>query len=263
MSRKPRAAEGWEGWDAYAPFYDWENARTMGRRDVPFWQGLARRVQAPVLELGCGTGRLAIPVGRAATQLVGIDRSVPMLARARQRLKRAKLGSRVQLVRGDIRQLPFPRPSTFGLVMAPYGMLQSLLREAELKMTLEAVASVLRPGAVFGVDLVADLPAWQEYRRETRLTGWRPGRKAHVTLVESVRQDRDAGLTIFEQEYVERRGRVKTSRRFDLAFRTVTVPQMARRLETAGFAITAVLGDYDGGPWDPRAETWLILAERR
>ena len=34
MSRR----EGWEGWDEYAPFYDWENARTLGRRDVPFWQ---------------------------------------------------------------------------------------------------------------------------------------------------------------------------------------------------------------------------------
>jgi SAM-dependent methyltransferase len=236
----------------------------MGRRDVPFWQRLARRIDGPILELGCGTGRLAVPVGRAAASgLVGIDRSEPMLARARQRVRRARLGTRVRLVRGDIRYLPFPRESRFGLVMAPYGMLQSLLREADLKKTLEAVASVLRPRALFGVDLVADLPAWQEYRRETRLTGWRPGRRSHVTLIESVRQDRDAGLTIFEQEYVERRGRQKESRRFELAFRTVTVPQMARRLERAGFRVTAVLGDYDGGPWDPRAETWLILAERR
>ena len=31
------AHEGWHGWDDYAPFYDWENARTLGRRDVPFW----------------------------------------------------------------------------------------------------------------------------------------------------------------------------------------------------------------------------------
>ena len=37
---------------------------------------------------------------------------------------------------------------------------------------------------------------------------------------------------------------------------------MAKRLEAAGFRVTAVLGDYDGGPWDPRAETWLMLTER-
>jgi SAM-dependent methyltransferase len=264
VSRAPKAsaAEGWEGWDAYAPFYDWENSQTMGRRDVRFWERLAKRVDGPVLELGCGTGRLALPVGRVAERLVGIDRSPSMLARARQRVRRAKITGKVQLVRGDIRHLPFPRPSPFALVMAPYGMLQSLLREADLTATLDAVARVLRPGAIFGVDLVADLPAWQEYRRETRLTGWRPGRKTHVTLIESVRQDRARGLTVFEQEYVERRGHEKSSRTFDLAFRTITVPQMSQRLETAGFRITAVLGDYDGAPWDPRAETWLIVAER-
>jgi hypothetical protein len=44
--------EGWEGWDAYAPFYDWENARTLGRRDVAFWQRMAGAARGPVVELG-------------------------------------------------------------------------------------------------------------------------------------------------------------------------------------------------------------------
>src|SRR5688572_20892861 len=129
--------EGFEGWDDYAPFYDWENARTLGRRDVPFWRTLAMRAGGPVLELGCGTGRIALPLGRAGAHVVGIDRSEPMLARARQRLRRAKLQSRIHLIRGDIRHLPFSEQ--FPLVMAPYGILQSLLRERDLKQTLEAV----------------------------------------------------------------------------------------------------------------------------
>ena len=41
------------------------------------------------------------------------------------------------------------------------------------------------------------------------------------------------------------------------------MPQMVRRLEKAGFEITALLGDYRGGPWDPRAEVWMILARKR
>ena len=44
--------EGFEGWDDYAPFYDWENARTLGRRDVPFWRNLAIQAAGRVLELG-------------------------------------------------------------------------------------------------------------------------------------------------------------------------------------------------------------------
>jgi SAM-dependent methyltransferase len=255
--------DGWHGWDEYAPFYDWENARTIGRRDVAFWTRLASRTGGPVLELGCGTGRVALPVARAGIHVVGIDRSSQMLARARRRVRRSKLKGQVTLVRGDIRTLPFEAPSQFRLVMAPYGILQSLLNDDDLDATLDAVASVLPAGATFGVDLVADLPAWQEYRHEQRLKGWRPGKRVHVTLIESVRQDRARGLTIFEQEYVERRGREKVSHRFDLTFRTVTVAQMAKRLERAGFRVTAVLGDYDGGPWDPRAEVWLLMAERR
>jgi hypothetical protein len=47
-----------------------------------------------------------------------------------------------------------------------------------------------------------------------------------------------------------------------LTFRTIPGPQMVRRLENAGFRIDAVLGAYQGGPWDPRADTWVVLARK-
>jgi ubiquinone/menaquinone biosynthesis C-methylase UbiE len=254
-------SEGWEGWDDYAPFYDWENARTLGRRDVPFWRQLALNSGGNVLELGCGTGRIALPLARAGVRVVGVDRSDAMLTRARQRARRARLADRVRLVRGDIRFLPFRR--TFPLVIAPYGILQSLLRERDLKATLAAVYDAVEPGGAFGLELVADLPSWEEYRKRISLKGWR-GRAggSQITLVETVRQDAARKLTIFDQEFTERRqGRTRTHQ-FSLTFRTLTVPQMARRLEKAGFEITALLGDYRGGPWDPRAEVWVILARK-
>ena len=52
-------------------------------------------------------------------------------------------------------------------------------------------------------------------------------------------------------------------KRFSLTFRTISVAQMRRRLENAGFRIDAVLGDYDGGPFDERADVWIILARKR
>jgi SAM-dependent methyltransferase len=259
--RRRVSSEGWHGWDEYAPFYDWENARTLGRRDVPFWRQLALNAGGRVLELGCGTGRIALPLGRAGVPIVGIDRSEPMLTRARQRVRRGRLGNRVRLVRGDIRHLPFRRP--FSLVIAPYGILQSLLRERDLESALAAVYEAVEPGGTFGLELVADLPSWEEYRKRISLKGWR-GRSggSQITLVETVRQDAARKLTIFDQEFTEtRRGRRRTHR-FSLTFRTLTVPQMARRLEKAGFETTALLGDYRGGPWDPRAEVWVILARK-
>lgn len=252
--------EGWHGWDEYAPFYDWENARTVARRDVAFWERLARVQEGPVLELGCGTGRLTLPVARTGARVVGIDRSAEMLVRGRQRLRRARLGRRVSFVRGDIRHLPFRSRPGFSLVMAPYGMLQSLTRERDLRSTLESVVRVLRRKGLFVVDLVPDLPRWQEYDRQTSLSGTRRG--ARVKLIESVRQDVRRGLTIFDQEFVESTGRERRVQRFSLTFRTLSVPQMSRRLERAGFEVRAVLGDYRGGPWDTRSDTWVIVAAR-
>src|SRR3970040_3204106 len=82
--------EGWQGWDDYAAFYDWENARTLGRRDVPFWKHALSNLGAPALELGCGTGRLLVPLPRAGVAMTGIDRSEAMLARARARVRRLR-----------------------------------------------------------------------------------------------------------------------------------------------------------------------------
>jgi SAM-dependent methyltransferase len=258
--------EGWTGWDAYAPFYDWENARTLGRRDVPFWRNVALQRQGSVLELGCGTGRISLPLARAGISVVGIDRSQPMLQRAAKRLSamRKRAGGRdtrrLCLVRGDIRFLPFA-PASFSTVLAPYGILQSLVRDKDLNSTLAAVANVLARGGLFGVDLVPDVPNWREYSNRIQMKGRAAG-GSHLTLVESVRQDRKRHLTIFEQTYIERRGPTVHEHSFDLTFRTLPIPTFTRRLEKAGFAVEAILGDYRGGAWDERADVWIMLARR-
>ena len=106
---------GPRGWDDYAPFYDWENARSLGRRDVPFWRTVALQVGGPVLELGCGTGRLSIPLARAGVPLVGIDRSEPMLgARA---ARQTSACSAAVWCAGDIRFLPFADAFTAGVAV--------------------------------------------------------------------------------------------------------------------------------------------------
>ena len=261
--------EGWQGWDAYAPFYDWENAQTLGRRDVPFWRRVASAAGGPVLELGCGTGRVSLPLARAGVDLVGIDRSAPMLDRARKRiLKSSKLlkpsnpqiRKSLRLVRGDIRSLPFD-DATFPMVLAPYGILQSLIRPRDLTATLASVARVVAPGGTFGIDLVPDVPKWREYKNRVQLRGRAGG--AQLTLIESVRQDPKRHLTTFEQKYIERKDGHSREHRFDLIFRTLSVRQMTRQLEKAGFRVDAVLGDYRGRPWDDRADVWIIMAKKR
>src|SRR5947208_16893541 len=103
------------------------------------------------------------------------------------------------------------------MVLAPYGMLQSLIREQDLKDTLASVARVITRGGIFGIDLVPDVPNWREYRNQVQLRGKAAG-GARLTLVESVRQDPRRHLTTFEQRYHVRRAANTTPDSSQLTF---------------------------------------------
>ncbi|WP_396624511.1 class I SAM-dependent methyltransferase [Luteitalea sp.] len=251
---------GHEGWGAYAPFYDWENARTMGRRDLTFWRHLAAQVAGPVVELGSGTGRLTVPLHRQGIPIVGVDYTAEMLRRVAPRARRSRT-TRPRIVRADASRLPLA-DEAFRLVMAPYGFLQSLLSDAMLARTIREAYRVLAPGGLIGVDLVPDVPKWRQYTRKVVFFSPEGPRGLPITLRETVRQDREKRLTTFEQEYIEGRGAAKQVTPFTIRFRTLPLPAVARRLERAGFEVEAILGDYRGGAWDPRADVWLLLARK-
>lgn len=247
-----------QDWDAYAPFYDWENERTFGRRDIAWWKTFAVRA-GRTLELGCGTGRLIMPLARAGAPITGIDFSTAMLDKARVRARRLPLSLRPGLVRGDIRALAFS-DRTFSLVLAPYGVLQSLTTDTDLDAALASVARVMKPRGTFGIDLVPDLPSWQSYRKEMRLRGRLGG--AGIRLVESVRQDRHRGLTIFDEEFIVGTGPRARRHRFSLTFRTLAMAAFLDRVTAAGFSVDAVHGDYRGGEWTPGSDAWVVMARR-
>ena len=192
-----------------------------------------------------------------AFPIVGVDRTAEMLACRRPALVASRT-ARPPLARGDVTRLPFADGS-FRLVMAPYGLLQSLLSDVVLARTVREAWRVLEPGGVFGLDLVPDVPKWREYTRIVFFSPEGP-RGLPITLRETVRQDRDKRLTTFEQEYIEGRGRARQVTPFTIRFRTLPLPAIAGRVERAGFEVEAVLGDYRGAAWDRRADVWLLLA---
>jgi SAM-dependent methyltransferase len=250
---------GEAGWDTYAPFYDWENARTIGRRDVGYWTRFITGTRGRVLELGCGTGRLAMPLSRVTRAFTGIDLSGEMLGRAIRRARRRPPSARPRLLRGDIRHLPFADAS-IACVFGAYGVVQSLTTDRDLDETFAEVARVLAPGGRFGIDLVPDLPAWQSYQRQTRFRGTLRGRP--LSLIESVRQDRRRGLTMFDEEFIVGRGPTAARHTFTLTFRTLPMDQLLPRLEAAGLSIAAVSGSYRGGAWRPDSDVWLVTATK-
>jgi len=259
VNDRERGGHGEGSWDQYAPFYDWENARTMGRRDVAYWTKFVADTRGRVLELGCGTGRLAMPLSRAAPHVIGLDFSSRMLARGLARARRRPSRTRPTLLRGDMRHLPLADAS-IACVVAGYGVLQSLTSDADLDATLRDVARVLAPGGRFGLDLVPDLARWQTYQKQTRFRGTLRGRP--VALVESVRQDRANGLTMFDEEFRVGRGSRTERHTFTLTFRTLPMDQLLARLSASGLAVTDISGSYGGSVWHPEADVWLVTGKK-
>jgi SAM-dependent methyltransferase len=126
-------------YDAWADRYDvWS---TGVAADVPFYVGLARAADGPLVELAVGNGRVAIPVARATgSRVIGIDASPAMLAQARVRAVEA--GVELDLREGDIRELELEEPAA--LIYCPGRSLLHLPTWADRRRCFERVAASLR-----------------------------------------------------------------------------------------------------------------------
>ena len=95
---------GYEGYAFVADLYDWV-VPYRERPDISFFVDAAKEAGSPVLEIGCGTGRVLIPSARAGIDVVGLDASPRMLAVCRERLQHENVAvqSRVELVQADMR----------------------------------------------------------------------------------------------------------------------------------------------------------------
>ena len=155
-----------------------------------------------MLELGSGTGRILVPLARAGVPIVGVDRSEKMQAYARRRLRRVKAHRARHGARRHPRAaVPRRRPSTSSWRRTESCSPCCATRTSTPRSRPSPACSCR--AADLGIDLVPDVPNWQEYSRKVALTG-RLGRTGPpVSLVESVRQDRARKLTIFDHEYRE------------------------------------------------------------
>jgi ubiquinone/menaquinone biosynthesis C-methylase UbiE len=155
-------------YDAWADRYaEWATAVTA---DIPFYVGLARDADGPVVELAVGDGRVAIPVARATGRRVtGIDSSPAMLAQARARA--AAEDTDLDLREGDIRELELEEAAA--LIYCPGRSLLHLPTWADRRRCFERVAASLRPNGRF---------AWNAFAFDHHAAGAIDGRHADTPL---------------------------------------------------------------------------------
>jgi len=126
--------------------------------DIELLLNIAQAVGDPILELGCGSGRVLIPLADAGFTVVGLDASRPMLARAERAIAEAGVSDRVTLFEGDMRAADQAPGGPFGLVIFSLNSLMHLTTPDDQRSALEAARRALDPRGQLVIDTMNPTP---------------------------------------------------------------------------------------------------------
>jgi SAM-dependent methyltransferase len=229
-------------YDAIAELYDpWSRSVT---EDIRFYVAEARKARSTVVELGVGTGRIAVPVAIAGVPVIGVDSSAGMLEVCRRRAEAAGVEHLLDLRLGDL--LAPPVSEQVRLVTSPFRALLHLATPAERRRALASTYELLAPGGRFVFDVFAPSAADVEDTHDKWLER-EPGiwELAHWDLERRVLTLRIRGP--------------ETETSMELAW--LPAGEWRALLEEAGFEIVACYGWFDLRPY-AGGEDSIWLARR-
>jgi SAM-dependent methyltransferase len=244
--------------DSFVRLYDWEHDPYVA--DVEVVVALARRFGGPLLELACGSGRLLAPLAAAGLQVTGVDSSARMLGRAHERL--AALGLDVELHCQAMQNLDLPGPfrtiviglDSFGLLVDRKDQLATLRTARKVvahdgRLVLDLSNGNLRGGNESAEELLHDITA--------------PAPDTGRPITKFVLRQPDAAeqldhLLFFYDEQDERGFLKRTS--VELRLRWFTRNELELLLESAGWAVDELYGNYELEPFGPGSERLLVVA---
>jgi len=259
------------GYDEYAliaELYD-HVVPYRDRPDITFFVEAARNAGSPVLEVGCGTGRVLIPTARAGVEIAGLDLSPHMLAVCRQRLRAEPeaVQSRVLLAQADMRGFQLGR--AFTLVTIPFRPFQHLLTVEDQLSCLASVRRHLVDGGILildvfnpSLDALVNRPLGDEVADEPEFT--LPDGRRVTRRHKTVAHDRSQQVNDFELVYdVKHPGgreeRLVHAFRLRYLFRFEAEHLLAR----AGFAVEHLYGGYDKSEYGSTYPGELLFVARK
>ncbi|MFO0758543.1 MAG: class I SAM-dependent methyltransferase [Byssovorax sp.] len=235
--------------------------------DVRYYVELAAERGGPVLELGCGNGRITIPLGRAGVETWGVDLSPEMLADLRRRLKDEppEVRARVHVQRGDMRRARTGR--RFPLIFCPFNALLHLYTRDDVERFLAGAREQLTPRGelVFDVSMPEPSELARDPGRAYHAPRFRypdpPGEGTMVRYTERFDYDKVRQILFVAMEFMPMNG--GESWMTPLAHRQFYPQELEALLHYNGFTITAQHGDFFRGPLTPSSATILIHARAR
>jgi SAM-dependent methyltransferase len=239
------------------------------RDDFGFWQAIAADAGGPVLELGCGTGRVLVPPARSGIEITGLDLSAEMLARCRAKLEAEppEVRGRVTLVEADMTSFDLGR--RYAAITCPFGGFQQLRTVEQQLACLDRCRAHLLPRGRLVLDLPNPDPAPAAFAHDeaaggeaaVQLVDWTGGRRIRwwvtVTGYERSQQWNDCEVTF---EVIEAGGATKRLTE-TISLRYIFRYELEHLLVRAGFEIVALYGDYDRSPFADGSPAMIVVAE--
>ena len=269
MSEKPKLRAFYEADSLHTEIYDALGASLVAESpvqgDTAFYWRLASETGGPILEVGCGTGRVAAALAADGHEVVGVDLSAPMLRLAEQRRAAlpAAVAARLSFHRADLATLDLGRD--FALIVTPARVFQFMLSSAAQREALAALRTHLRPNGRLVLDLFdprLDLvvPSDKVTTRGGELRHPTTGNR--VTWEVTGRRPDPARQLIVEDwtfSEIDSSGEVRRTTTEQLTLRWSLRSEMRFLFELVGFAVVGDYGDFRGGP--PaygREQVWVL-----
>lgn len=252
-------------YDRIAHYYDLTHADLTD--DIEWVLSLAKEAAGPVLELGCGSGRLLLPLARAGCTVTGIDNAAAMLARARARLQNEPddVKSRIELLEMDMAALDLAgKDGRFALAIIPYNTFMHL-DSRQKSAALKGIKRYLAGNGRLFIDLInpfaiAATPNDHALSLENRFTDPQTG---HIVLqMASNHLDEASQLLRITWIYdASPPGGGPVQRTAATADYHYLFPhQIELLLQEAGFRLTSLAGNYDLSSFTEESERLLITA---
>ena len=250
-------------YEDFAPVYDLDYGHR--KEDIDFFVRLAREQGSPVLELACGTGRLALPLAREGFEVWGLDNSPGMLRIFAEKLKSEPTApkGRVRLILADMREFAFAR--SFPLIILAFRTFQHLLSKDDQLRALRCARRHMSPSGVFVVsaytvpmkDLAYPDPMQINLKRKNPATGNVVVRRHRVDR--DYENQLDRVVFVYEEKLPD--GTVDRQIR-KAAMRFVFRREIELLLELAGLRATEIFGDYSGMRFTEGCRELIAVCER-